>query len=208
MVMGNYQKYPIYIGNIPLILGNLFYKVNGNIIYNSTIRFPDSYQTPPIVWSQIRVNLLPSHGFWGVILLIQQYIIGKRDCRETMINLGNPPKTVTLEAICAIINYLRERRHQGPIFAVLCDVFVIIYAYLYSQPIAFCSCLFLFFNVTLFLLHCYLLYISFGSGKFIQNSTVGVEIDPYPWLYIVYSFAKQNKNRPMASSKFNLCIFT
>ena len=56
-----------------------------------------------------------------------------------MINLGNPPKTVTLEAICAIINYLRERRHQGPILTVLCDVFVITYAYLYLYAIAFCS---------------------------------------------------------------------
>ena len=52
--------------------------------------------------------------------------------------------------------------------------------FIYIVNLLFCLCLFsIFVHITLFLLHCYLLYISFGSGSSYRIANlVGVEMEP------------------------------
>ena len=91
-----------------------------------------------------------------------------RHPEEVLVKLAEKCGVCQIRMGCPKIG--REGRHPGPFFPVFCDVFVIIYVFvLIAQNFLFLiiPVLFLVMLYTLFRLHCYLLYISFGSGKFI-----------------------------------------
>lgn len=100
---------------------------------------------------------------------------------------------------------LREGCQEGSIFAVFC-VFFSYFMFIYIVNLLFCLCLFsIFVHITLFLLHCYLLYISFGSGSSYRIANlVGVEMEPISLVLRCFFLQKQTLNRSLASSKSNL----
>lgn len=88
--------------------------------------------------------------------------------------------------------------------SVLC--FFSYFMFIYIVNLLFCLCLFsIFVHITLFLLHCYLLYISFGSGSSYRIANlVGVEMEPISLVLRCFFLQKQTLNRSLASSKSNL----